>query len=316
MLLLLAPGQGSQTPGMLAPWLPDAGATVARWSDRCGLDLADLGTHADAEAVRATEVAQPLLVASALLSGRALLDGRDPDLVCGHSVGELAALALAGVLDDDDAVALAAGRGAAMAEAAAQEPGGMLAVLGGDLDDVTRAAEQADLEVATVNGRGQVVLGGPVTALEAFEPPGRVRLRRLDVAGAFHTRLMRPARERFATLLADLSPTDARCPVVANADGARETDGGVLVRRLAAQLTSPVRFDLCLSGATDAGADRAVELAPGGTLAGLVRRGLPGVPAVALHGPEDLGEAAALLGEAPDPAGADRARADLAGARA
>ena len=285
MLLLLSPGQGSQSSGLLRPWLalPGARESLSTWSDLTGLDLLELGTEACDDVVRRTEITQPLLTAAALLSGRALLSGAAPDLVCGHSVGELSALALAGVLTDDEAVVLAARRGAAMARAAAERPTGMTAVLGGVLDE--EAVRAAGLEVATVNATGQVVVGGPVEALDSFAAPG-ARLRRLDVAGAFHTRAMASAASELASLVADLAPRTAVCDVIANADGARLRDGRELLDRLVVQLTRPVRFDLCLA-ATD-GATAVVELAPGGVLTALVKRALPGLPCTALKTADDL----------------------------
>jgi [acyl-carrier-protein] S-malonyltransferase len=281
---LLSPGQGSQSAGLLRPWLdlPGAVDTVRAWSEQAGLDLLELGTEAPDHVVRRTETAQPLLTAAALLSGRAVLAGELPTLVCGHSVGELSALALAGVLTDDEAVALAAGRGRLMAEAAAAQPTGMAAVLG----NVELDLAGTDLELATVNVAGQVVVGGPVEALDAWTPPAGARVRRLDVAGAFHTRAMASAVPGFAALVEALSPRDAVCDVLANADGARLRDGRELVQRLVAQLTGPVRFDLCLA-ASD-GAARAVELAPAGVLTPLVRRAQPGLPVTALRTPADL----------------------------
>ena len=272
---------------MLTPWLDQPGARecLATWSGRTGLDLVSLGTVAPSDVVQRTDIAQPLLTAVALLSGRALLAGGQPELVCGHSIGELSALALTGVITDEQAVVLAAGRGAAMAEAAAQAPTGMAAILGGgELDPELVLA--AGLQIATVNAPGQVVVGGPVAALEAFVPPAGARLRRLAVAGAFHTVAMAPAQERFAALVAELTPADPVCGVIANADGAVLHDGRQLLDRLVAQLTGPVRFDLCLRSA--ASATRAVELAPGGTLKALVRRVLPDLPVTALKDPSDL----------------------------
>jgi len=287
VLLLLSPGQGSQSPGLLSPWLdlPGAADSLRRWSDLTGLDLLTLGTEAPADAVRATEVAQPLLTAAALLSGRALLRGGRPGLVCGHSVGELSALALAGVLTDDEAVTLAAGRGRLMAEAAALRPTGMAALLGGG------PVEEADvvaagLQVATVNVAGQVVVGGPLDAIDAWTPPSGARVRTLDVAGAFHTEAMAPAVPGLRALVDALSPHDADCDVVANADGARLRDGRELVDRLVAQLTRPVRFDLCLAALYDA--TRGVELAPAGVLTGLAKRALPDLPVTPLKATGDL----------------------------
>ena len=267
---------------MLGAWLelPGAQRDVERWSQLTGLDLLALGTTAPDDVVRRTDVAQPLLTAVALLSGRAVLDGRAPSAVCGHSVGELSALALAGVLDDDEAVLLAAGRGRLMAEAAAAQPTGMLAVLGGQpVEDL------GELELATVNAAGQVVLGGPVAALESWTPPAGARVRRLDVAGAFHTSAMRSAVDGFARLVAALTPRPAVCDVVANADGAVLRDGRELLDRLVAQLTRPVRFDLCLAALP---AGPAVELAPAGVLTALAKRARPDLTVTALRSPADL----------------------------
>jgi [acyl-carrier-protein] S-malonyltransferase len=272
---------------MLVPWLelPGASDTVQRWSERTGLDLVALGTTASSDEVRATEVAQPLLTAVALLSGRALLSGGVPDAVCGHSIGELSALALAGVMTDDDAVALAAGRGALMASAAAARPTTMAAVLGGEVDDDDLRA--AGLEVATINVPGQVVVGGPVEALQAWTPPEGARVRPLDVAGAFHTSAMAPAVEGFTALVDATPASDAVCDVVANGDGAVLRDGRELMTRLIGQLTRPVRFDLCLQAlAGRQGATDAFELAPAGVLAGMAKRA--GLPVTALKTPADL----------------------------
>jgi [acyl-carrier-protein] S-malonyltransferase len=290
VLVLLAPGQGAQSPGMLTPWLdlPGARGQLEAWSDLVGLDLLHLGTTGSAEEVRDTAVTQPLLAAAALLTGRAL----DPDVgaVLGHSIGEIAALALADVISDDDAVRLAAARGRAMAEASALAPTGMAAVLGGDEAEVRETGRGLGLEVATVNVAGQLVLGGPVAALEqlAATPPAGARVRRLEVAGAFHTQAMAPAAERLAELVAGLTPRAPRCLVVANADGAVVDDGRAALDRLVGQLTGPVRFDLCLQRLADLGATVLIELAPGGTLAGLAKRALPGVDVVALKTADDL----------------------------
>lgn len=295
MLVFLSPGQGSQSPGMLAPWLdaPGAGERVQTWSELTGLDLLRLGTTAEADELRDTAVAQPMLTVAALLSGRLLVErGLVPDVVCGHSIGEVPALALAGVISDDDAVRLAAGRGRAMARAAAIAPTGMAAVLGGDRDEAVAAGEALGLELATVNVPGQVVLGGPVEALDALvaAPPPGARVRRLEVAGAFHTRAMAPAAEDLAALVASLTPGTPTATVVANADGAVVTDGAQLLGRLVAQLTGPVRFDLCLQAIAALEPSTAVELAPGGTLTGMAKRALPGVTTVALKTAADVPE--------------------------
>ncbi len=277
---------------MLRPWLalPGAQERLDHWSRLTGLDLARLDRDATADELRDTAVAQPMLTVAALLSAEAFVatDGRGPDAVCGHSIGELAAAAVAGVLTYDEAVELAAARGAAMAAAAAATPTGMAAVLGGDDADVRRAADDLGLEVATVNVAGQLVLGGPVAALDALAaaPPGRARVRRLDVAGAFHTRAMAPAVEELQRRVDALDPGAASCPIVANADGAWLIDGREVLDRLVGQLTGPVRFDLCLASLT--GATEVVEVAPGGVLAGLAKRALPTAQLTTLQTPADL----------------------------
>lgn len=299
MAALLFPGQGSQSAGMLQPWLelPGAADALARWSDLADVDLVAAGKSWSAEAIRDTAVAQPLLTAVALLSARAMLADSVPDVVCGHSIGELPALAVAGVLTDDAAVALAGVRGRAMAAATRLTPSGMAAVLGGDADEVRAAAARHSLEVATVNVAGQVVLGGPVGSLDAFaaDPPIGVRLRRLDVAGAFHTSAMAPARAPLAAALARLDPQPPRASVIANRDGSVVTDGRDLLDRLGLQLTSAVRFDQCLTTLGTLGVDGVIEVAPGGTLVALAKRALPHLERVALKTPDDLAAARALL---------------------
>lgn len=284
---------------MLSPFLDDdaAGDLLTRWSRLTELDLVRLGTRADADELRDTAVAQPLLTAAALLSARAVLGSAVPDVACGHSVGELAALAVAGVLDADDAVRLAALRGAAMADAAGRRRTGMLALLGAGLEQAEAlVAAHPGLEVATVNGPGQVVLGGPVDVLDAVVAAGGVRSRRLEVAGAFHTAAMQPAVAAVQAAVGAVGARAALCPVAANADGALLTDGTELARRLPAQLTRAVRFDRCLDSL--AGATHVVELAPGGVLAGLVRRRLPGAQVVAVKDAADVESARALVADA------------------
>ncbi|MCU1589773.1 MAG: acyl transferase domain protein [Frankiales bacterium] len=299
MVALLSPGQGSQHAGMLTPWLalPAAVETVARWSEIADLDLAAAGTTWSDEVIRDTAVAQPLLTAAALLSARALLGDAMPDAVCGHSIGELPALAVAGVLTDDQAIALAARRGRAMSAATTLAATGMSAVLGGDADVVLAAAAQHGLQVATVNVTGQVVLGGPVAALDALaaDPPAGARIRRLDVAGAFHTSAMAPAVAELTAALDALSPAPPRTTVIGNRDGAVVSDGREALQRLGEQLTHAVRFDLCLETLRGLGISGAIELAPGGTLTAVAKRALPGVELVALRTPDDLPAARALL---------------------
>ncbi|MGI9064572.1 MAG: ACP S-malonyltransferase [Pseudonocardiaceae bacterium] len=304
MIALLAPGQGAQSPGMLAPWLPLDGAhdRIAAWSEATGLDLLRLGTTADADEIKDTAVTQPLVVALSLLAAeeagrRVELPRRSP--VAGHSVGELAAAAVAGVLSADDAVAFAAVRGRAMADACAAEPTGMSAVLGGDQDEVLTALERLGLEAANRNGAGQIVAAGAREALDALaaDRPDGARVMALPVAGAFHTRFMASAERTLSEHAAGLSPKDADRPLLSNADGAVVTDGAEVLSRLVAQVTKPVRWDSCMAGLRELGVSATVELPPAGTLSGLVKRELKGTLTVPLKEPGDLGQLAGFVSD-------------------
>lgn len=295
---------------MLAPWTEVDGFAdaVARASDVVGVDLLAHGTTSDADTIRDTAVAQPLLVATALASVRAVLGagaGTDladvapgaVDVAAGHSVGELAAAALAGVLSDDDALALVAVRGAAMARAAAATPTGMSAVLGGDPDEVLARLAELDLVPANVNGGGQVVAAGALDALAALgeQAPTRARVVPLQVAGAFHTRFMAPAVDELAAAAARVTPRAPVVTLLGNADGAAVADGADALARLVAQVARPVRWDLCQATLVELGVTALLEVAPGGVLTGLARRTLPGVETVALKSPADLDAARDLV---------------------
>ena len=301
MLAIVAPGQGAQTPGYLVPWLEDAVLRdqLAVLSEAAGLDLAHYGTAADADEIRDTAVAQPLLVASALLSGRALLGGHvAPELLlAGHSVGELAALALAGVFSDAAAMRLVAVRGTAMAEASAVRPTSMTAVVSGDRDEVLAAIEAAGLTAANNNGTGQIVAAGTVEQLEALaaNPPRRARLVPLSVAGAFHTVHMEPAVARLAAVASELTLADPVCAVLTNADGSVVADGTVAVERLVNQVANPVRWDLCMETLAARGVTGLLELAPAGTLTKIAQRNLKGVELFNLNCPDQLDEARAFV---------------------
>ena len=326
MIAILAPGQGAQKPGMLAPWLerPGARERLAAFSEAAGLDLEQLGTEADAEAIADTAVTQPLLVASALLSGEALLAelagdaaerssthrGRslgpadvlpDDTTVAGHSVGELAAAAIAGVLAPEQAVALAAVRGREMAAACAAEPTSMAAVLGGDEDAVLEALAARDLEPANRNGSGQIVAAGRTSDVEALaaDPPEGARVRPLAVAGAFHTRFMEPAEKALAAWVAEhrdqLAPADPVLALLSDADGGVVTSGEDMLERLVAQVTLSVRWDACLATLRDRGITGAVELTPAGTLTGMVKRQIKGTATVNVSEPEHLAAAVELV---------------------
>ncbi|MFE3074072.1 ACP S-malonyltransferase [Streptomyces sp. NPDC059247] len=301
MLVLVAPGQGAQTPGFLTPWLelPGAADRVAAWSEAIGLDLAHYGTKADADEIRDTAVAQPLLVAAGLLSATALGDV-SPGVVAGHSVGEFTAAALAGVLDDTAALRLVRTRGLAMAEAAGITPTGMSALLGGDPEVTLPHLERLGLTAANVNGAGQIVAAGTLeqlAALEADKPEGVRRVVALKVAGAFHTHHMGPASATLEEAARELSPAAPSTRYVSNKDGRVVADGAEIVARLVGQVANPVRWDLCMETFRELGATALVEVCPGGTLTGLAKRALPGVATVALKTPDDLDAARTLIAE-------------------
>ncbi|SBT49057.1 acyltransferase domain-containing protein [Micromonospora narathiwatensis] len=301
MLAVLSPGQGSQKPGFLTPWLalPGAEARLRWWSALAGVDLLHLGTEADADEIKDTARTQPLLVAAALLAAEHL-PMHDVALVAGHSVGELGAAALAGVLPAEAAVTLAGVRGREMAAACALEPTGMAAVLGGDPDEVVAVIEAHGLHPANRNGTGQVVAAGPVAGLEklAAEPPARARVTRLQVAGAFHTPYMAPAEAALAAVAAGITPADPARILLSNLDGSAVNHGREMVQRLVRQVTAPVRWDLCMRTLADLGVTGVIELPPAGTLAGLVKRELKGEGApeiVTLKTPDDLPAARDLI---------------------
>ncbi|WP_318203742.1 ACP S-malonyltransferase [Streptomyces sp. SCL15-4] len=304
MLVLVAPGQGAQTPGFLTPWLdlPGAADRVAAWSDAIGLDLVHYGTEADADAIRDTAVAQPLLVAAGLLSAAALGDISEiaPGAVAGHSVGEITAAAFAGVLDDTDALGLVRKRGLAMADAAAVTETGMAALLGGDPEVTVPHLEGLGLTPANINGAGQIVAAGTLEQLAALnedKPEGVRKVVALKVAGAFHTHHMAPAVETLAKAAAELSPADPKVTYVSNKDGRAVDSGAEVLQRLVGQVANPVRWDLCMETFKELGVTAIVEVCPGGTLTGLAKRALPGVATLALKTPDDLEAARALFAE-------------------
>jgi [acyl-carrier-protein] S-malonyltransferase len=311
VLAILAPGQGAQKPGMLTDWLELPGAEpFFRWAGAiAGADLLGLGTTGDAEAIKDTAVTQPLVVAMSLFVARELGGlpgpvthtphaGRDV-VIAGHSVGELTAAALAGVLSVEAAIALTAVRGRAMAAACALTPTGMSAVLGGDPDEVLAALDEHGLTPANMNGAGQVVAAGPLEGLEALKaaPPVKARIMPLPVAGAFHTQYMAPAREELAGLVGGLAPADPSRLLLSNADGHAVPSGAEAVSRLVSQVVSPVRFDACLATMRELGVTAVLELPPAGALAGLAKREWKGagIEVLALSSPADLDRARALI---------------------
>jgi len=290
VLAVLSPGQGSQTPGMLRPWLDDPAldTLVGEMSEAARLDLRTLGTTADAATITDTAVAQPLIVAASLVSWAAL--DIPADVAAGHSVGELAALAVAGVLSPADAVALAGVRGRAMALAAAAVDTGMSAVVGGNRDEVLEAIARSGAEVANINSTSQVVAAGTPAQLAdlAANPPARARVIPLAVAGAFHTHYMAGAVDAVRDAVRALTPRNPGTVLLSNRDGAVVTDGGDALARIVTQVTSTVRWDLCAETLTTLGVRGIVELCPGGVLTGLAKREMRGVPALAITSPDDL----------------------------
>jgi [acyl-carrier-protein] S-malonyltransferase len=296
---LLAPGQGSQTPGMLAAWLelPGAAERLAAWSQISGLDLVRLGTTATAEEITDTAVTQPLVVAATLLAHeeltrRGLLNGKDT-VVAGHSVGEIAAYAIAGVISADDAVKLAATRGSEMAKACALEPTGMSAVLGGDEAEVLARLEALDLVPANRNAAGQIVAAGALSALDklAEDPPAKARVRQLATAGAFHTHFMASATDAYASAAEGVTTAESLRPnvkLLSNADGQAVASPADAMTKLVSQLTRPVRWDLCTETMRQENVSAIVEFPPAGTLAGIAKRELRGVPTYAVKSPADL----------------------------
>ncbi|MGQ7788268.1 ACP S-malonyltransferase [Nesterenkonia sp. K-15-9-6] len=310
MLAIICPGQGSQSSGFLSPWLEDDSAreTLQEWSEVAETDLVLHGTQSDEDTIRDTALAQPLIVAASLLSARALgltpghtTEAVDTDqlLFAGHSVGEVPAAALAGVLSADQALRLIRVRAQGMAQAAAAEATSMAAVLGGVEDQVRESIEAHGLTAANANGPGQIVAAGTadrIAALEA-EPPARARVIPLKVAGAFHTQHMAPAQETLAAAVADFSVQDPMARLLSNRDGQAVASGGEVLDRLVEQVTRPVRWDLCMESMKAAGVTGVLELLPGGTLTGLAKRGLKGVAALAVKSPDDLDAARTFVAD-------------------
>ena len=305
MLVIAAPGQGAQAPGFLTPWLdlPGVADRLTAWSDLAGCDLIACGTTASAEEITDTAIAQPLLVAAALAAAEAL-GGLDQlrgqaGIAAGHSVGELAAGAIAGVLSPEDAMRLVSVRGRAMAKAAAAEETGMTAVLGGDQDEVLAALDAHGLTPANVNGAGQIVAAGTMAQLAALaaDPPPGARLRPLTVAGAFHTNHMAPAVAALREAAASVSVSDPAIVLLSNADGTAVKSGSDWLERIVNQVSAPVRWDQCMQTMAGLGASALIELPPGGTLTGLARRALPQLTRAALKTPDDLEAARSLLAE-------------------
>jgi [acyl-carrier-protein] S-malonyltransferase len=304
VLAIVCPGQGSQTPGFLTPWLELDGVReqLTALGQAAGLDLVAHGTESDADTIKDTAVAQPLIVAAGLVTASALFPAR-ADLaatgavLAGHSVGELTATALAGVVTDEQAISLVATRGRAMAQASAVTPTGMAAVLGGDPDEVLAALDAHGLTPANINGAGQVVAAGTLEQVAALREaaPAKARVIPLQVAGAFHTTHMAPAVEALAAAAEDVTPSAPSVRLLSNADGATVADGPDALERLVRQVSNPVRWDRCMETMLALGVTGLLELAPAGTLVGLAKRAMPGVETLAVKTPDDLEAARDLV---------------------
>ena len=289
MLAIIAPGQGSQTPGMLSAWLEDSAQAeiLSTWSEDIGLDLVHLGTTADADEIKDTANAQPLIVAAGLLSANALNISGKFSYLAGHSVGEITAASIAGALSPIDAMKLVRARGVEMAKAAATKPAGMSAVLGGDRDVVLKAISDLGLVAANDNGGGQIVAAGSLDALAQLAPEG-ARVRSLAAAGAFHTSFMQPAVDPLRTLAQSLSATDPTVGVISNRDGEEVSEGREILNRIVSQIANPVRWDLCMQRLVTLGVTGVIEVAPAGTLVGLIKRAVPTIEQFALKSPAEI----------------------------
>ena len=299
MLAIIAPGQGSQTPGLLNSWIQDPSLKqlLVSWSDAIGLDLLHLGTVADAEEIKDTANAQPLIVAASLLGAHAL-GIKSFTFISGHSVGELAVAALSGAISESDALTIVRTRGLEMAKAAARSPSGMSAVLGGDRTEVLAALAALKLVAANDNGAGQIVAAGDLQALASLNenPPAGARVRALAVAGAFHTEFMQPAVEPLRALATTVTTHPVVIQVISNRDGQVITDGTDMLNRIVNQIANPVRWDLCMETLKSLGVTGVIELPPAGTLVGLLKRAASEIETFALKSADDLDAAREFAG--------------------
>lgn len=304
MIVVVCPGQGSQTPGFLSPWLelPSFKNSLLAMQEASGIDLVAHGTTSDADTIRDTAIAQPLIVAAGVAAFQALTEGKsasDSGIagVAGHSVGEITAAVLAGVFDAKTGIKFVNERGQAMAKAAALEVTSMAAVLGGDQADVEAKLAELELEPANYNGSGQIVAAGTASAIAQLqaEPLAGTRVIPLQVAGAFHTRFMKPAVETLRDYSKSIAIADPQIALWSNNGGRKISSGTEFVELLVNQVSSPVRWDLCMAAMVDAGVTGIIEMAPAGTLVGLAKRAMPGIESVAVKTPENLAAALALI---------------------
>lgn len=304
MLAIACPGQGSQTPGFLSPWLelPGVREHLDRLSELAEIDLVAHGTVSDEDTIKDTAVAQPLIVAAGLVASRLVLGEQRltaSAVVAGHSVGEITASAISGALSEEDALTFVRVRATAMASAAAATPTGMSAVLGGEPVDVVARLSELGLTAANANGGGQVVAAGTLDQLQALaaDPPAKARVIALKVAGAFHTSHMAPAVTALEELRPSIKSLEPSATLLSNYDGAPVTSGSANLDSLIAQVSRPVRWDLCMTSMQSMGVSGMIELCPAGTLTGLAKRGMRGTATLAVKSPEDLDAAHRFIGE-------------------
>jgi [acyl-carrier-protein] S-malonyltransferase len=304
MIVVVCPGQGSQTPGFMAPWLelPIFKSSIQRMQDASGVDLIEHGTKSDADTIRDTAVAQPLIVAAGVATLNQLLDGQTAEQagisgVAGHSVGEVTAAIVSGIFDSETGIRFVNERGQAMAKAAGLETTSMAAVLGGAQEDVEAKLAALDLEPANYNGSGQIVAAGSAASIAELQasPLDGTRVIPLQVAGAFHTRYMKPAVSTLGDYAKNLEFADPKIGLWSN-NGGRQIDSGLeFVELMVQQVSSPVRWDLCMQSMVNAGVTAMIELSPAGTLVGLAKRAMPGIETIAVKTPENLDAALALI---------------------
>lgn len=298
MLVILCPGQGSQKPGFLNEWLelPEYKSQLEEFSETIAVDLIKHGTLSDEETIRDTAIAQPLIVAASIASAN-LLNLRDVSGVAGHSVGELSAASLAGIISNTEAMQLVNVRAQAMAKAAAASEQSMAAILGGDQDTVIAKLSELGLSGANYNGAGQIVAAGSKEAVQALlaSPPEGAKVIPLSVAGAFHTSFMAPAVEELSAFTNTLNVSDPQLAIWSNQSGQLVQSGTQFINLLVGQVANSVRWDLCMSAMVEAGVTGVIEVSPAGTLAGLAKRGMPGVEIVALKSPADIDSANSLI---------------------
>lgn len=304
MIVVVCPGQGSQAPGFLTPWLelPSFKNSLLSMQEASGIDLVTHGTVSDADTIRDTAIAQPLIVAAGVATLAAMLDGKSAaDVgiagVSGHSVGEITAAVVAGVFDAETGIKFVNERGQAMAKAAALEVTSMAAVLGGDQAEVEAKLASLELEPANYNGSGQIVAAGTAAAIAELQanPVAGTRVIPLQVAGAFHTRFMKPAVETLRDYSKTIQIADPAIALWSNNGGRKISSGSEFVELLVNQVSSPVRWDLCMQSMVNAGVTGIIELAPAGTLVGLAKRAMPGIESVAVKTPENLEAALSLI---------------------